>query len=207
MSPLPYSSLPVHDPWAACTSLSYHQFKLGRSLRELFSVEARSETEGQENIKWPSLVTQMVKTLPAAHEAQVQPLGWEDPLETRMATHSSVLAWRILWVEEPGGLQSVESQIAWHSWVTLRDPKWSCNSVFKQRKSGAVARIGHEGCLGRGKVRSQTQEQQGSVERLWHRGCSVYEQVDPQTPALGRSPDPASVFATLPKALSPWTGN
>ena len=66
-----------------------------------------------------------------------------------------------------------------------------------------MARIGHEGCLGRGKVRSQTQEQQGSVERLWHRGCSVYEQVDPQTPALGRSPDPASVFATLPKALSP----
>ena len=58
-----------------------------------------------------SLVAQMVKTLPAMQETQVQPLGWEDPLEKGMATHSSILAWRILWIEEPGGiLQSMGSQ-------------------------------------------------------------------------------------------------
>ena len=44
------------------------------------------------------------------HETQVQSLGWEDPLEEGMATHSGVLAWRILWTEEPGGLQSTGPQ-------------------------------------------------------------------------------------------------
>ena len=46
----------------------------------------------------------MVKNLPAMQETQVQSLGWEDPLEKRMATHSSILAWRIPWTEKPGGL-------------------------------------------------------------------------------------------------------
>ena len=52
-----------------------------------------------------SLVAQMVKNLPATQEPQVQSLGWEDPLEKGMAPHSSVLAWRIPWTEEPDGLQ------------------------------------------------------------------------------------------------------
>ena len=47
-------------------------------------------------------------------ETQVQSLGWEDPLEKGMATHSSILAWRIPWTEEPGGLQSMESQKVGH---------------------------------------------------------------------------------------------
>ena len=51
-----------------------------------------------------SLVAQMVKTLPAVQETQVQSLGWEDPLEKGMATHSCILAWRMPWTEEPGGL-------------------------------------------------------------------------------------------------------
>ena len=55
------------------------------------------------------LVAQMVKNLPAMQGTQVQSLGWEDSLEKRMATHSSILAWRIPWTE-PGGLQSMESQ-------------------------------------------------------------------------------------------------
>ena len=46
----------------------------------------------------------MVKCLPITWETRVQSLGWEDPLEKEMATHSSVLAWRIPWVEDPGGL-------------------------------------------------------------------------------------------------------
>ena len=52
----------------------------------------------------------MVKNLPAVQETQVPSLGWEDPLEKGMATHFSVLAWEIQWSEEPGGLQSMESQ-------------------------------------------------------------------------------------------------
>ena len=55
-------------------------------------------------------MAQMVKSLPVMLETQVQSLGWEDPLQKGMATHSSILAWRIPWTEEPGGLQSMESQ-------------------------------------------------------------------------------------------------
>ena len=49
----------------------------------------------------------MVKKLPAMQEARVQSLGWEDPLQKEMATHSSILVWEISWTEEPGGLQSM----------------------------------------------------------------------------------------------------
>ena len=59
-----------------------------------------------------SLVAQKVKSLPAMQEAWVQSLGQEDPLEKGMATHSSILAWKIPWTEEPGGLQSVGLQRA-----------------------------------------------------------------------------------------------
>ena len=54
-----------------------------------------------------SLVAQMVKNLPTVPETQVRSLGWEDPLEEEMATHSRILASKIPWTEEPGGLQSV----------------------------------------------------------------------------------------------------
>ena len=56
------------------------------------------------------LMAQMVKNLPAVQETQVQSLGQEDPLEKEMASHSRILAWRIPWTEEPGGLQSTGSQ-------------------------------------------------------------------------------------------------
>ena len=59
---------------------------------------------------WASLVAQMVKNLPAVQEIWVQSLGWEDPLEKGMATRSRILAWRIPWTEEPGGLQSLALQ-------------------------------------------------------------------------------------------------
>ena len=61
-----------------------------------------------------SLVAQMVKSLPAMQETQVQSLGQEDPLEKGMTTHSSIPAWRIPWTEEPGGLQSMGSQSVRH---------------------------------------------------------------------------------------------
>ena len=56
---------------------------------------------------WASMVAQMVKNLPAMPETQVLSLGWEDPLEKEIATHSSILVWEIPWIEEPGGLQSM----------------------------------------------------------------------------------------------------
>ena len=61
-----------------------------------------------------SLVAQSVKNLPAMQKIQVQSLGWEDSLEKGTATHSSILAWRSPWTEEPGGLQSMGSQRAGH---------------------------------------------------------------------------------------------
>ena len=63
---------------------------------------------------WASLVAQLVKTPPAMMETWVQSLGWEDPLKEGMATHSSILAWRNPWTEEPGGLQSIGSQSVRH---------------------------------------------------------------------------------------------
>ena len=59
---------------------------------------------------WASLVAQLVKNLPAMQETWVQSLGWEGSLEKGMATHSSILIWRILWTEEPGRLQFMGSQ-------------------------------------------------------------------------------------------------
>ena len=55
-------------------------------------------------------MAETVKNLPAMLETWVQSLGWEDPLGEAMATHSSILAWRITWTEEPGSLQSMGSQ-------------------------------------------------------------------------------------------------
>ena len=62
-----------------------------------------------------SLVAQRLKRLPAMRETRVQSLGQEDPLEKEMATHSSILAWRIPWMEEPGRLQSTGSRRVGHN--------------------------------------------------------------------------------------------
>ena len=61
-----------------------------------------------------SLVAQIVKHMLAIQETWVQSLGWEDPLEKEMATHSSTLAWKIPWMEEPGRLQSMGLQRVGH---------------------------------------------------------------------------------------------
>ena len=95
---------------------------------------------------WASLVVPMVKNLPAMWETQVWTLDWEDPLEKGMATHSSILAWRIPWIEEPGGLQSVGLQRVAYNWesntftfalVTTGSEEWKnrvtknlCCSIF-----------------------------------------------------------------------------
>ena len=63
-------------------------------------------------------MAQTVKNLPAIWETWVQSLGQQDPLEEEMATHSSILAWRIPWTDGPGGLQSMGSQRVRHNWAT-----------------------------------------------------------------------------------------
>ena len=70
---------------------------------------------GSLTLFWASLVAQVVKNLPAMQKAWVQSLSWEDPLEKGMATHFSILAWRIPWTEEPGGLQSMGLQRVRHN--------------------------------------------------------------------------------------------
>ena len=60
------------------------------------------------------MVTQIVKSLPTIQETQIPSLGGQDPLEKGLANHSSIFAWRILWTEEPGGLQSVGSHRVAH---------------------------------------------------------------------------------------------
>ena len=73
---------------------------------------------GSPTLQWASLVAQTVKNLTAMRKTLVPSLGREDLLEKDVATHSNILAWRIPWTEEPGGLQSMGSQRVWHNWVT-----------------------------------------------------------------------------------------
>ena len=71
------------------------------------------------------MVAQMVKDLPAMQETQVRSLDREDPLEKEMATHSSTLAWKIPWTEEPGKLESMGSQSVRHNWSISRSLSFS----------------------------------------------------------------------------------
>ena len=72
----------------------------------------------------------MVKRLPTMQETRVQFLGQEDLLEKEMATHSSILAWRIPWMEKPGRLQSMESQRVGHDWATSPSPSIHKNDTI-----------------------------------------------------------------------------
>ena len=69
-------------------------------------------------LSWASLVAQTVKNLPARWKTWVWSLVAEDPLEKGMTSHSSILAWKFAWTEEPGGLQSMGSQRVRHNWMT-----------------------------------------------------------------------------------------
>ena len=77
------------------------------------------------------LVAQRLKRVPPMQETWVQSLGQEDPLEKEMVTHSSILAWRIPWMEEPGRLQSMGSQRVGHDWVTSL-ALWRLNPALLQ---------------------------------------------------------------------------
>ena len=77
-----------------------------------------SELRISDVVFWASLVAQKVKNPTVVQKTQVPSLGWKDPLEKGMAAHSSVLAWRIPWTEEPCWLQSMGSQRVGHDSVT-----------------------------------------------------------------------------------------
>ena len=85
-------------------------------------------------------MAQTVKRLPAMWKTRVQSLGREDPLEKEMANHSSTLAWKILWTEEPGGLQSMGLQRVGHNWAT--ELNWTerllCPWGFPGKSTGVV---------------------------------------------------------------------
>ena len=87
-------------------------------LRNFFPLPLYPQDTSQFLQGLASLVAQRRKHLPTMQETQVWALGWEDSLEKGMATHSSILAWRIPWTEEPGGLQSMGSQRVGHDWAT-----------------------------------------------------------------------------------------
>ena len=80
----------------------------------LFSHKKGMHLVSSNEVDWASLVAQRLKCLPGMWETQVRSLGREDPLENEMATHSSTLAWRIPWREEPGRLQSMGSKRVGH---------------------------------------------------------------------------------------------
>ena len=99
----------IHPRW---NLISAHQF---------LYMKCRSDEEASMLVTGyclAPLVAQEVKNLPTKREIRVWSLGQEDPLEKEMATHSSILVWRISWTEEPGGLQSMRSQRDGLDWVT-----------------------------------------------------------------------------------------
>ena len=88
-------------------------------------------------------MAQTVKNLPVMQETQIQSLGQKDALEKGMATQSSILAWRIPWTEDPGRLQSMESQKVRHYWMTALSWSLTNSSWFAQRFPILVVKVLH----------------------------------------------------------------
>ena len=103
--PRGFASVAGSPPLGRCPEHQTHLFL----ATPLWNTERKKKGFLPEGI-WASLVAQMVKNLPAMWEISVQSLGWEDSLEKGMGTHSSILAWRIPWIEESGGIQSMGLQ-------------------------------------------------------------------------------------------------
>ena len=106
--------------------------------------------------EWGSLVTQLVKNLPAMWETWVWSLGQEDHLEKGMEIHSGILAWRIPWGEEPGGLQFMGSQTVIHHWVTftITNPVWSHLNLLHLKSAYFLIKSHSEGPERTGILRS-----------------------------------------------------
>ena len=94
--------------------MPYCQTCLGEKAQSWLGIQGLLNKYSTGPLYSASLVAQRIKRLPAMQETWVRSLGWEDPLEKEMATHSSIVAWRIPWTEEPGRLQSTGSQRGGH---------------------------------------------------------------------------------------------
>ena len=125
--PLSLPPAPLHLILGSVRPLWVHQDHRLMTQRWLLPQEPKShehdsfrvlKTEPGNWCFWASLVAQKVKHLFAMRETRVQPLGWEDPLEKEMATHSTTLAWKIPWTEGPGRLHSTGSQRVKHDRAT-----------------------------------------------------------------------------------------
>ena len=111
-------------PWLQAILQSYsHQDSMVLAQREKYRSmdQSRKPRDKSKHLWTPRLpwVAQRLKCLPAMCKTWVQSLGWEDSLEKEMATHSSILAWRIPWTEEPDRLQSMGSQRVGHDWALI----------------------------------------------------------------------------------------
>ena len=98
---------------------------------------SRNEKVSNKVSETASLVAQLVKNPPAVQETWVRSLGWEDPLKKEMATHSSILAWRIPWTVEPGRLESMGLQRVGHDRVTnaftfLQAHFWKSEKIIRK---------------------------------------------------------------------------
>ena len=98
--------------------LQWYKTYLGKGLLFLVLIWFGFPKLNTQSAETKSFLHSMVNYLPAVWETRVWSLGWEDTLEKEMATHSSILAWKIPWTEEPGGLQSVGLQRVGHNWAT-----------------------------------------------------------------------------------------
>ena len=115
------------------------------------------------------LVVQMVKNLPAMQETRFQSLGWEDPLQKGMATHSRILAWRIPWIEEPGGLQSVGLQRV-RGTQGARGESRQTGVVGNRAVTVSLSEVGCEGTGGRGGASQRKTPRAGGHRTLLRQG-------------------------------------
>ena len=120
------STLPLQRSW------------VGSWAKELRSCKLRRASKSKINCFKVTLHSRLpcsskVKNLPAMQETWVQSMEWEDPLEKGMAIHSSILAWRIPWTEEPGGLQLVGSKRVRYDWATNSSLHWHTRGYFLGR--------------------------------------------------------------------------
>ena len=114
---IPWSGRPAGEGDASILAWRIPWTEEPGPLQSMLSQRVRHNWE----INGTFLMAQRVKNLLAMQETHIRSLGWGDSLEKEMPTHSSILAWEILWKEEPGGLQSKGSQRVGHDWVTKHE--------------------------------------------------------------------------------------
>ena len=107
---------------------------------------------------------QMVKNLPAMQEAQVQSLGWEEPLEQEMASHSNTFAWRIPWTEDTGGLQSMGLQGVGCDWAYTNTHTHTHTHTYTQTHSDTAGNLKPRNCHGPGPVLSPGHQEDVAIK-------------------------------------------